>query len=330
MPKRTSACPGWVHRLRDHGGLKFIDLRDHYGITQIVVDPDLPAFATAETLHSEWVVQVAGRCRPRPEGTENPELPTGQIEIFASRDSRAVGSGRAAAAGVRRPGISRRHPAALPLPRPAPRAPAPQHHAARRRSSTVAAAAHEGARLLRIPDADPHRLLARRRARLPGAVAASPGQVLRAAAGAAAVQAADHDLGLRPLFPDRALLPRRGRPRRPLARRILPARCRDELRHPGGRLRRDRAGDARGLRGVRRGPAGDARSSRASPTARRCRKYGTDKPDLRNPHRDAGRHRALRGSGFKVFAAHDRRRSQGGGLGHPGARAAAAAPSATG
>ena len=75
---------GWVHRLRDHGGLKFIDLRDHYGITQIVVDPDSPAFATAETLHSEWVVQVAGRCRPRPEGTENPELPTGQIEIFAS------------------------------------------------------------------------------------------------------------------------------------------------------------------------------------------------------------------------------------------------------
>ena len=75
---------GWVHRLRDHGGLKFIDLRDHYGITQIVVDPDSPAFATAETLHAEWVIQVAGRCRPRPEGTENPDLPTGQIEIFAA------------------------------------------------------------------------------------------------------------------------------------------------------------------------------------------------------------------------------------------------------
>ena len=61
---------GWVHRVRDHGGLKFIDLRDHYGITQIVVDPDSPAFAIAEGLRSEWVIQVAGKCRPRPDGTD--------------------------------------------------------------------------------------------------------------------------------------------------------------------------------------------------------------------------------------------------------------------
>ena len=49
---------GWVHRVRDHGGLKFIDLRDHYGITQIVVDPDSPAFAIAEVLRSEWVLPL--------------------------------------------------------------------------------------------------------------------------------------------------------------------------------------------------------------------------------------------------------------------------------
>ena len=75
---------GWVHRVRDHGGLLFIDLRDHYGITQIVVDPDSPAFKLAERLKSEWVIRVDGHVRARPEGTENPDLPTGEVEVFAS------------------------------------------------------------------------------------------------------------------------------------------------------------------------------------------------------------------------------------------------------
>ncbi len=75
---------GWVHRVRDHGGLLFIDLRDHYGVTQIVADPDSPAFAEAEKLRSEWVIRVDGKVRPRPEGTENRELPTGLVEIFAT------------------------------------------------------------------------------------------------------------------------------------------------------------------------------------------------------------------------------------------------------
>ncbi len=74
---------GWVHRVRDHGGLLFIDLRDHYGLTQVVADPDSAAFKTAETVRSEWVIRVDGRVRERPEGTVNPELPTGEIEIFA-------------------------------------------------------------------------------------------------------------------------------------------------------------------------------------------------------------------------------------------------------
>src|SRR6516165_10004702 len=80
----TVRVSGWCHRIRDHGGLLFVDLRDHYGLTQIVADPDSPAFKTAETLRSEWVVRVDGKVRDRPEGTVNPELPTGDIEVFAS------------------------------------------------------------------------------------------------------------------------------------------------------------------------------------------------------------------------------------------------------
>jgi aspartyl-tRNA synthetase len=80
----TVRLSGWVHRVRDHGGLLFIDLRDHYGLTQIVADPDSLAFRTAERLRSEWVVRVDGKLRARPAGTENPELPTGEVEVFAS------------------------------------------------------------------------------------------------------------------------------------------------------------------------------------------------------------------------------------------------------
>jgi aspartyl-tRNA synthetase len=73
---------GWCHRIRDHGGLLFIDLRDHYGITQVVADPDSPSFKEAEKLRSEWVVRIDGKVRARPAGTENPELPTGAVEVY--------------------------------------------------------------------------------------------------------------------------------------------------------------------------------------------------------------------------------------------------------
>ena len=73
---------GWCHRIRDHGGVLFIDLRDHYGLTQVVADPDSPAFKIAETLRSEWVVRIDGKVRRRPEGTENAELPTGAVEVY--------------------------------------------------------------------------------------------------------------------------------------------------------------------------------------------------------------------------------------------------------
>jgi aspartyl-tRNA synthetase len=80
----TVRLSGWCHRIRDHGGLLFIDLRDHYGLTQIVADPDSPAFRTAEKLRAEWVVKVDGRVRRRPDGTDNPDLPTGAVEVFAT------------------------------------------------------------------------------------------------------------------------------------------------------------------------------------------------------------------------------------------------------
>lgn len=75
---------GWCHRIRDHGGVLFIDLRDHYGMTQVVIDPDSPAFATAETLRSEWVVRIDGKVKARLAGTENANLPTGAVEVFAT------------------------------------------------------------------------------------------------------------------------------------------------------------------------------------------------------------------------------------------------------
>jgi aspartyl-tRNA synthetase len=75
---------GWCHRIRDHGGLLFIDLRDHYGLTQCVADPDSPVFKEIEKLRSEWVVRLDGKVRTRPEGTRNPDLPTGEVELFIS------------------------------------------------------------------------------------------------------------------------------------------------------------------------------------------------------------------------------------------------------
>ena len=74
---------GWVNRRRDHGGVIFIDLRDRSGLVQVVYDPDLPeVFSTAEQVRNEFVVRVRGRVRPRPEGTVNKELSTGEIEVL--------------------------------------------------------------------------------------------------------------------------------------------------------------------------------------------------------------------------------------------------------
>ena len=74
---------GWIHRKRDHGGVLFVDLRDHYGITQIVADGDSPALPVLERLRVESVVTIDGVVKARAEGTANPALATGEIEVFA-------------------------------------------------------------------------------------------------------------------------------------------------------------------------------------------------------------------------------------------------------
>ena len=74
---------GWIHRKRDHGGVVFVDLRDHYGITQIVADSDSPALPILESLRVESVITVDGVVKARSEATVNPNLATGEIEVFA-------------------------------------------------------------------------------------------------------------------------------------------------------------------------------------------------------------------------------------------------------
>ena len=82
MDQEVEVC-GWVHRRRDHGGVIFIDLRDREGMVQVVYDPDVEeVFATAERVRNEFVLRVKGKVRARPEGTENPNLRTGKIEIL--------------------------------------------------------------------------------------------------------------------------------------------------------------------------------------------------------------------------------------------------------
>ena len=82
LDQEVTLC-GWVHRRRDHGGVIFIDLRDHKGLVQVVFDPDREAiFAIAERVRNEYVLRVTGRVRSRPEGTVNPDMPTGQVEVL--------------------------------------------------------------------------------------------------------------------------------------------------------------------------------------------------------------------------------------------------------
>ena len=72
---------GWVHRKRDHGGLLFIDLRDHYGLTQLVVEPEAAFFADVERVRQESVIRIEGEVIARTDETRNPNLPTGDIAV---------------------------------------------------------------------------------------------------------------------------------------------------------------------------------------------------------------------------------------------------------
>ncbi|MCL6283371.1 aspartate--tRNA ligase [Ruegeria sp. 2012CJ41-6] len=86
----TVRLSGWVHRVRDHGGLLFIDLRDHYGVTQVMADPDSPVFAEIEKVRSEWCIRIDGNVKARDESLINPKIATGEIEVFI-RDIEVLG-----------------------------------------------------------------------------------------------------------------------------------------------------------------------------------------------------------------------------------------------
>ena len=88
---QTVRLAGWVHRIRDHGGVLFIDLRDHYGMTQVLCDPDSPVFAQVEKVRSEWCIRIDGVVKARDEALVNPKLPTGDIEVFI-RDIEVLGA----------------------------------------------------------------------------------------------------------------------------------------------------------------------------------------------------------------------------------------------
>ncbi|WP_050930436.1 aspartate--tRNA ligase [Aestuariivita boseongensis] len=88
---QTVRLSGWVHRVRDHGGVLFIDLRDHFGITQVLCDPDSPVFNEVEKLRSEWCIRIDGEVKARDESLVNPKIPTGEIEVFI-RDMEVLGA----------------------------------------------------------------------------------------------------------------------------------------------------------------------------------------------------------------------------------------------
>ncbi|NKB26725.1 MAG: aspartate--tRNA ligase [Rhodobacteraceae bacterium] len=87
----TVRLSGWVHRVRDHGGVLFIDLRDHYGMTQVLADPDSPVFAEVEKVRSEWCIRIDGVVKARDASLVNDKIPTGAVEVFV-RDIEVLGA----------------------------------------------------------------------------------------------------------------------------------------------------------------------------------------------------------------------------------------------
>ncbi|WP_340298933.1 MULTISPECIES: aspartate--tRNA ligase [unclassified Roseobacter] len=88
---QTIRLSGWIHRVRDHGGVLFIDLRDHYGMTQVLCDPDSPVFAEVEKLRAEWCIRIDGEVKARDASLVNPKITTGEIEVFI-RDLEVLGA----------------------------------------------------------------------------------------------------------------------------------------------------------------------------------------------------------------------------------------------
>jgi hypothetical protein len=250
---QTVTLMGWVHRRRDHGGVIFIDLRDREGLVQVVCDPDRAlTFATAERLRGEFVIRVEGLVRPRPEGTVNTNLVSGEIEVLAHEiailnasltppfqldDENLSEAVRLEhrVLDLRRPAMQRnlrlRYRAAMSARRYLD-----AHGFIDIETPVLYKSTPEGAREFLVPFAHPSRA------------------VLRVAAVAAALQADADDGRLRSLLPDLQVLPRRGSACRPAARvhadrrrDLVPRRARDS-RVDGSAGAHDVRGSARRAR----------------------------------------------------------------------------------
>ncbi len=251
----TVTLAGWVARRRDHGGVIFVDLRDGSGIVQVVFREELEA---AHALRNEFCVKVTGTVGRRPEGNDNPELPTGEIEVTA--DELVILSEAAPLPipvddNIEAGDDIRLRYRYLDLRRSGPH----RNLKLRSNANKIARARPRRARLQRDRDADAHPVDAGGRARFPRAGAFATRHVVRASPEPAALQAAADGGRHGALLPDRALLPRRRLPGRPPAR-VHAARHRDVLHH-ARRHHRARRGD-------RRRAVGRAGRLRAAP--RRC------------------------------------------------------------
>ncbi len=216
---QTVTVNGWVDRVRDNGGVLFLLLRDRAGIVQCTFDKSVNAdlFDIAFTCRTEFVVAVKGKLVARDAAAINKKMPTGEVEIIAEDirilskaettpfeidDTKEVGD------QIR---LKYRY---LDLRRPSMQ----KNLMLRHRVTQVARNYFDEHGFLEIETPDAHQVHPGGRARLPGAVPCTSGQVLRSAAVPAAAQADAHAVGLRALLPDRPLLPRRGPARRPSAR----------------------------------------------------------------------------------------------------------------
>ena len=264
----TARLSGWVHRVRDHGGLLFIDLRDHYGITQCVVEPESPAFKAAERVRAEWVIRVDGKVEARTVDTVNANMPTGEIELRISAIevlSEADELPLPVFGEPDYPEDTRLKYRFLDLRRET------LHRNIMKRSAIIAslrrrmteagffefqtpiltASSPEGARDFLVPSRiHPGKFYA-----LPQAPQQFKQLIMMAGF--------DRYFQIAPCFRDEDARADRS------SRRVLPARYRDELRRTGGCVPGRRTGAARSVRRVRRRQAGDGRASRASPMTRR-------------------------------------------------------------